>query len=57
MEEGLPIRQLPRQVHKEGDGQHTRWQLGTGAGGKLAAHNYGRDEWWLLLDPVPRGAE
>ena len=24
---------------------------------ELAAHNYGRDEWWLLLDPVPRGAE
>ena len=19
---------------------------------ELAAHNYGRDEWWLLLDPV-----
>ena len=20
---------------------------------ELATHNYGRDEWWLLLDPVP----
>ena len=19
---------------------------------ELATHNYGRDEWWLLLDPV-----
>lgn len=21
---------------------------------ELATHNYGHDEWWLLLDPVPR---
>ena len=24
---------------------------------ELATHNYGRDEWWLLLDTLSRGAE
>ena len=24
---------------------------------ELATHNYGRDEWWLLLDPVPHVPE
>ena len=23
---------------------------------ELTARNYGRDEWWVLLDPVPNAA-
>ena len=34
-----------------------RWRASLGAALELATHNYGRAEWWLLLDPLSRGAE
>ena len=36
--------------------KHTKKETGSALEGnsaiELATHNYGRDEWWLLLDPV-----
>ena len=47
----MPNGQLPRPLHKEGDelGELTE---GLEEARELSAANYGRDEWWLLLDPV-----
>ena len=40
-----------RYTKKETYGEMTE---GTEEARELSVANYGRDEWWLLLDPVPR---
>ena len=50
VQEGMPLSQLPRQVYQEGDRQCAGGRRGAGTHDVTKA-NYGRDEWWLLLEP------
>ena len=59
LNQGVPQKRqlLARAVHQEGDEQHVvTVHRGAGGGARaLAASNYGRDEWWVLLDPTEGG--
>ena len=50
MEGDLPVRQLPALV------KYTKKETDNALNGssaiELTTHNYGHDEWWLLLDPI-----
>ena len=47
----MPDGQLSPALHQEGDVQRDETE-GQEEARELSKENYGRDEWWLLLDPI-----